>query len=127
MSTRNIPRGGTNVHEYIAKQKPELGEIARRLRSLVKKAAPELREEMKWGFPCYVGTDNVCNIMVTGKWVDLGFFRGVDLKDAKGLLEGSGKGMRHVKVHKVEDIDPAAITALVKQAASLKPRRKSNV
>lgn len=77
---------------------------------------------MKWGFPCYVGTDNICNIMVTGKWVDLGFFRGVDLKDTKGLLEGSGKGMRHIKIHRLEDIDTVTTTAMVKQAASLRPK-----
>ena len=71
---------------------------------------------------CYVGTDDVCNIVVTGKWVDLGFFRGVDLKNSKGLLEGNGKGMRHIKIHRLEDIDTAAITALVKQAASLRPK-----
>ncbi len=122
MSKKNVPRGGDTVDEYMAKQKPKLGEIARRLRTLVKKAAPELMEEMKWGFPCYVGMDNVCNIMVTGKWVDLGFFRGVDLKNSKGLLEGSGKGMRHIKIHRLEDIDTATITAMVKQAASLRPK-----
>ena len=87
----------------------------------MKKAAPGLKEEMKWGFPCYVGEKNVCNIMVTGKWVDLGFFQGFDLKDPKGLLEGSGKEMRHIKVRKPEDIDIAALTVVVKQAASLKP------
>ena len=122
MSKKDVPHGGTTVDEYIAKQKPALQEIAKNLHNLVKKAAPELREEMKWGFPCYVGTDNICNIMVTGKWVDLGFFRGVDLKDTKGLLEGSGKGMKHIKIHRLEDIDTVATTAMVKQAGSLRPR-----
>lgn len=56
MSKKDVPRAGTTVDEYIAKQKPALQEIAKNLRNLVKKAAPELREEMKW-FPCYVGTD----------------------------------------------------------------------
>lgn len=120
MSKKDVPRAGTTVDEYIAKQKPALQEIAKNLRNLVKKAAPELREEMKWGFPCYVGADNICYIMVTGKWVDLGFFRGVDLKDTKGLLEGSGKGRRHIKIHRLEDIDTATTTAMVKQAASLR-------
>ena len=123
VSRKQPPRGGSTVEEYFAKQKPELREIAEKLRGLVKRAAPSLREELKWGFPCYVGDDNVCNIMVTGSWVDLGFFRGVDLKDPKGLLEGSGRGMRHVKVHKAEDIDTAALGALIKQAASLKPKK----
>ncbi len=36
------------------------------------------------------------------KWVSLYFMRGVDLEDRDGLLEGSGKNMRHVKLHSPE-------------------------
>ncbi len=113
------PRGGANADDYVSKQKPEFREIMNSLRGLVKRAAPGLREELKWGFPCYVGDDDVCNIMVTGKWVDLGFFHCVDLDDLNGLLEGSGKGMRHVKIHTVKDIEAPTLTVLIKQAASL--------
>ncbi len=45
------------------------------------------------------------------------------MKDPKGLLEGSGKGMRHIKVHTLKEIDNEYFTELVKQAASLAPRR----
>ncbi len=115
-------RGGSSVNDYLAKQKPELRKIAEQLRWIVKKTVPKLVEEMKWGFPCYSGTENVCNIMVTRAWVDLGFFRGVDLDDPKGLLEGSGKGMRHIKIHKLEDIDANSIAGLVRQASQLRPK-----
>ena len=36
-------------------------------------------------------------------WVNLGFFRGSILSDPNGLLEGTGKNMRHVKIHSMED------------------------
>ncbi len=62
-------------------------------------------------------------IMAAGTWVDLGFYRGTELKDPKGLLEGSGKSMRHVKVRSLKEIDTEYFTELVKQAASLAPRR----
>ena len=116
-------RDGADVDDYVAKQKPEFREIVETLRGLVKKAAPDLDEQMKWGRPCYIGDDKVCYISVMTYWVNLGFFRGTELKDPKGLLEGTGKGMRHIKVHKVGDIDTDALTALIKQAAALKPKK----
>src|SRR5712692_2937015 len=115
-------RGESSVSDYLTKQKPELRKIAEQLRSIVKKTTPKLVEEMKWGFPSYSGTENVCSIMVTRAWVDLSFFRGVDLDDPKGLLEGSGKIMRHIKIHKLEDIDVSSIAGLVRQASELKPK-----
>ncbi len=51
------------------------------------------------------------------------FYRGTELKDPRGLLEGSGKGMRHVKVHSMKDIGEEYFAGLIKQAASLKLRK----
>jgi len=45
--------------------------------------------------------------------VNVGFFRGAELEDPVGLLEGSGKYMRHVKLRPGSDIDPVALRALV--------------
>ena len=123
MGMKERIRGGADVDEYAAKQKPEFRGIVEVLRDLVKKAVPDLSEQIKWGQPCYIGKENVCYIAAMTSWVNLGFFRGAELKDPKGLLEGSGKGMRHIKVHKVENIDSDAITALIKQSATLKPKK----
>ncbi len=72
MSSR-LPQGGETAEEYIAKQKPELQAILKKLRSLVKKSAPGLEEKIKWGMPWYVdGKENVCVLMAAGSWVDLG-------------------------------------------------------
>lgn len=48
--------------------------------------------------------------------VNVGFFRGTDLPDPKGLLEGSGRHMRHVKLRPGQTIDEAALEALVRLA-----------
>ena len=45
--------------------------------------------------------------------VNVGFFLGAALDDASGLLEGSGKRMRHVKLRPGEALDPAALSALI--------------
>jgi hypothetical protein len=48
--------------------------------------------------------------------VQFGFFRGAALDDKKGLLEGKGQYVRHIKVHSAADIDRTAIAALLRQA-----------
>lgn len=49
--------------------------------------------------------------------LNLYFNKGAKLSSK--LLEGAGKGMRHVKIASPEDIDTKAITKLLKQAAQL--------
>ena len=105
--------------DYIAKLPAAQQAIAVALRELVRKAAPKLEETVKWGYPCYVGTEKVCSIMAFKEHVNLAFFQGAKLADPEGLLEGTGKGMRHVKVHNAEDIPTKAVVALLKMAGEL--------
>jgi hypothetical protein len=44
---------------------------------------------------------------------NVGFFRGAELHDARGLLEGAGKLGRHVKLRPDAAVDAAALEALV--------------
>jgi hypothetical protein len=44
------------------------------------------------------------------------FFRGVEMDDPDGVLEGSGKGIRHVKLREPKDASSAALKRLIKQA-----------
>ena len=54
---------------------------------------------------------------------NVGFFLGAELPDPMGLLEGSGKRMRHVKVKPNADLDSRALGALVDAAyADIKQR-----
>lgn len=48
--------------------------------------------------------------------INVGFFRGVDLPDPSGLLEGTGRIMRHVKLRPGAAIDAAALSALITAA-----------
>ena len=46
----------------------------------------------------------------------IGFFHGAALPDPSGLLEGSGKRMRHVKLRPGRDLDEDALSALIAAA-----------
>jgi hypothetical protein len=48
--------------------------------------------------------------------VNIGFYQGAALPDPAGLLEGSGKRMRHVKLRWGGKVDEAALAALIAAA-----------
>jgi hypothetical protein len=50
--------------------------------------------------------------------VNVGFFRGADLPDPHGMLEGTGKLMRHVKLRPGASVDADGLAALIACACS---------
>ena len=67
--------------------------------------------------------DGYAYILPHKKWVNLGFYQGVDLADPAGLLEGTGAKMRHVKIRSVDDADQPEVRALIRRAVD--KRRKT--
>lgn len=103
---------------YLADQPPKNRTIIRALRAFVKRKAPKLQEFVKWGNGCWVnGKAPVAYVYSDEDHVQFGFIRGSALDDPRGLLEGKGQYVRHVKVRTVEDIDERAFGALLRQAA----------
>ena len=105
--------------EYLKAQSPKNQVIIRALRSFVKLVAPKLSEAVKWGNGCWIGSAGpVAYVYSDKEYVQFGFFHGSSLKDPKGLLEGKGQYVRHIKVRGRSAIDEAAFAALLRQAAS---------
>ena len=105
-------------------------EIARRLRDLIIEVYPEV-VEVPWPKQRIIGygvgpkkmSEHFCYIAAQREYVNLGFYYGADLPDPQGLLEGTGKKLRHIKVKDVEAVDQAAIRHMVQ--ASLEEREKA--
>lgn len=55
------------------------------------------------------------------RWVSLIFLRGAALDDPEGLLEGTGKSVRHVKLRSLEELSTrgSSIRRLLQEAVSL--------
>ena len=62
-------------------------------------------------------------LMPFDKWVNLGFYQGADLPDPKRILEGTGKKLRHIKIHSVEACEQAPIRDLL--TAAINERKKA--
>ena len=103
---------GNKVDDYINKQPSPQREICQRLRELILKTLPGVKEEMMWGVPVFGG--GKFYIGAFKKNVNLGFaIQGLS-KEELALFEGGGKMMRHIKVRTVEDIDEEKIAGLLK-------------
>ena len=102
--------------------------IARQLRAVVLSDYPEAIEVVRLGDKAAsygVGPKKMSEshvyIMPKAKYVNLGFWHGVNVEDPEGLLEGTGKKMRHVKVHSLEQASDPNVRRLV--SAALAERR----
>ena len=104
--------------DYLENQSVKNQQIIRALRKFVKRVEPGLREAVKWGNGCWIGGNGpVAYVHSDTGYVQFGFFNGSSLTDPKGLLEGKGQYVRHIKVHDASEIDRRAFAALLKEAA----------
>jgi hypothetical protein len=102
---------------WLKQQAPELGAIARKWFIQMRECGDDVRELMHDGCPvACVGDAPFGYVNVFRAHVNVGFFHGAELEDATGLLEGSGKRMRHVKVRPRADLNLAALSALIDAA-----------
>jgi len=103
--------GPMEVDDYIKKQKSPQKQILQKLRRIILKTYPKIREEMKMGVPWYEGR---CYLVGLKDHVNIGFsVKGMPKKDMD-LLEGKGRYMRHVKVYSAKEIDEKKIVRLLK-------------
>jgi hypothetical protein len=101
-----------NVDEYIEKQQSPQREICKKLRKIIFKTFPDIKEEMKWGVPSYGNGKYYFVALKTD--VNLGFsIKGLSKEEIK-LFQGSGKTTRHIKITSENEIDEKQIVKLLK-------------
>lgn len=98
------------------------GETLARIRALVKKADPEVVEEWKWrGVPTWYHDGIICTGETYKTRVKMTFAKGASLEDPSGLFNSSldGNVRRAIDFHEGEEIDAAALVALIREAVAL--------
>ncbi len=108
-----------SVDEYIAGLDSWKGEVVASVRRIILAAVPEAEESIKWAQPVYELNGPFSYMKAFKNSVNFGFWRGVDINDPTGLLQGSGEKMRHIKLTGMEDINEEVFTDYVKQAVAL--------
>jgi hypothetical protein len=95
----------------------ELGVIAKHWFEAMRDCGEDVRELLHDGHPtACVGDAAFAYVNAFRAHVNVGFFRGAEIADPRGLLEGRGKFMRHVKIRPGDDLDAAALMKLVDPA-----------
>lgn len=87
------------------------------LRQLVHDTVPNVTEEFKWGRPVFRAAKDFAYLKTAKAYVTLGFFQFDKLDDKNGLLEGTGKDMRHIKIKNAQDINRELLCEWFKSAA----------
>ena len=105
----------------------ELGVIAKYWFDVMRDCGDDVRELLHDGHPtACVGDAAFAYVDAFKAHVNVGFFRGAEIADPDGLLEGTGKLMRHVKLGPERDVDASALAKLVETAyTDMKGRLKA--
>ncbi len=95
----------------------ELGAIARRWFEVMRDCGDDVRELLHDGYPTACVADAAfAYVNAFTAHVNVGFFRGAEIADPQGLLEGTGKFGRHVKLRPERDVDATALAQLIETA-----------
>ncbi len=104
------------VSEYFGSLPAPQRQIAHALHDLMVRHFPTWTPKIKWGRPNY-GPDgkDLCYIFTTQEHVNFGLMFGAHVNDPKGLVEGTGKNLRHIKIRSVAEIDEPYLVNLLLQ------------
>ncbi len=106
--------------EEVAAEAGGLAPVLTALRGLVEELHPDAVETasrkegtVTWGYPGGKMAAGYAYARAFRAHVNLGFLRGVALPDPEGLLEGTGKALRHIKLRMPEEALAPAVRALM--------------
>lgn len=113
----------TQLNTLLKKYPPGTRQLVRQMRAVLLKKIPDEKVYLGWSSVYYTFTGSPKNLVIAigpmPDRINLYFGRGADLADPQGLLEGTGKKMRHVKVYDAKQIRSRALAALIKSAVAL--------
>lgn len=114
----------SRIEGFIAKFTPEVADQIRAARAKMRRRLPGAIELVYDNYNAlaigYASSerleDVVLSIACFPRWIRLFFFRGADLDDPAGLLEGEGSQVRSIRLPTLAILDEPPVRALVEQA-----------
>ena len=98
---------------HFSKLDPHIEELARAAYDFVAEIEPSLPRMKRWGFPGFVGNSTIVTICGQKQHVNMQFFHGAHLPNPNGLLEGTGKDLRHIKIRSAVDLERGGMREVV--------------
>jgi hypothetical protein len=102
---------------------PQVAELSRLVRALIYEVLTQV-VEVPWVQQKTIGygtgpkkmSEHFSYIAPQKKHVNLGFYYGAELPDPEGMLEGTGKLLRHIKIRSREDLQKPAVRTMLELA-----------
>ena len=105
------------IERWMLEHAGVLGAIAGRWFAVMRGCGDDVREILHDGQPtACVGVAAFAYVDAFKAHVNVGFFHGAEIDDPRGLLEGTGRFMRHVKIRRDRDVDARALVQLIETA-----------
>lgn len=109
---------------FVAKFDPERQALIRAIRQAIRKKLPTANELVYDNYNFFVigysaserPSDSVFSITAAANGVGLSFYRGAMLPDPKGILQGSGRQNRFIRLESTETLEKPEVAALIDAA-----------
>lgn len=124
-----VSRHQPAIDVWLSQQDPALADVAREWFARMRRCGDDVRELLHDRYPrrshprpsvggaiACVTNSPFAYVNVFHDHVTVGFYRGAFLADPAGLLEGSARFMRHVKLRPGTDMNSSALQALIEAA-----------
>jgi hypothetical protein len=122
----NAVRRDAAIDEWMDEQPEELAAIARAWFDVMRNCGADVRELIHDDQPtACVGDAAFGYVDAFTAHVNVGFFCGSELADPTGLLQGTGKFMRHVTIRPGQRVDERRLTELIEAAYAETRRARS--
>lgn len=103
------------ITAYISESPEEQRLIMEKIREIIQQEVPSVVENFKWSRPVFSTDTDFAYFKTTKSYLTFGFFKFEKLDDDTHLLEGTGKDMRHIKIKKLDDLQPEIIRKWISQ------------
>jgi len=111
------------VDEFVERKvQPEFRPVVAAVRDLMKEYAPKANEAISYGIPMYGLTKPLAWINPSKTGITFGFREGAYFEDRYGLLRGTGKHAKHVRMKNLREVNKPALKYYIKQALKLDNR-----
>jgi hypothetical protein len=118
-----------DVDKLLGEHSPELQAIERALRATIRREFPDAVEQVDFGNKLIAFGRSMkmrgllFAIIAHTTWVNLQLADGAELPDPDGVIEGTGKRIRHIKVRSVEAASSAPVIAAIRAQLAARPER----
>jgi hypothetical protein len=117
---------GKKLLDFLAPGDPNVATLTLALREMVLEEAPEASESICKGYAVAIAfsfngrlKDAFCHIAAYTHHVNLGFNQGATMPDPKGVLRGTGKAIRHIRIGDQTDLAAPFLPRYIQAAISL--------